>query len=155
MRGRRQGIARAALGALVGRSLLGAACSSDGGDDGSAGSTSPPTDETTPDTTGTIDDVRLNELQVIGSHNSYHLAPDGGIAEGLAGLAPAFWETIDTTRRDAALASGAQYVSTDFYVERPELGTGFVVRLPGGAVVRCNPVTASDRCVDADLPGGL
>lgn len=60
----------------------------------------------------------------------------------------------DTTRRDAALASGAHFVSTDFYVERPELGTGFVVRLPGGAVVRCNPVTASDRCVDAELAEG-
>jgi hypothetical protein len=62
--------------------------------------------------------------------------------------------TGDTTRRDAALASGAQYVSTDFYTERPEFGTGFVVALPGGAVLRCSPVTASDRCVDAELTEG-
>ena len=57
----------------------------------------------------------------------------------------------DTTRRDAALASGAQYVSTDFYAERPEFGSGYSVALPGGAVVRCSPVTADERCDDADL----
>jgi hypothetical protein len=62
--------------------------------------------------------------------------------------------TGDTTRRDAALASGAQYISTDFYAERPEFGTGFVVALPDGVVVRCSPVTATDRCRAADLGGG-
>jgi hypothetical protein len=57
----------------------------------------------------------------------------------------------DVTRRDAALESGAQYLSTDFYVEREEFGTGYVVALPGGAVVRCSPVTASAACVDDEL----
>lgn len=56
----------------------------------------------------------------------------------------------DTSLRDAALASGAQYVSTDYYVEDPELGTGFVVRIPAvpGAVTgaRCNPVNAPPDC---------
>jgi hypothetical protein len=59
----------------------------------------------------------------------------------------------DTTRLDAALASGAQYLSTDFYRERTEFGTGFVVALPDGVVVRCSPVTATARCVTADLVG--
>lgn len=59
--------------------------------------------------------------------------------------------TGDTSRRDAALASGAQYVSTDFYVERPEFGTGFSVGLPGDAVARCSPVTATDACTDDEL----
>ena len=54
----------------------------------------------------------------------------------------------DTAMRDAALAGGAQYVSTDVY---EDVGRGFVVRLPGDAVVRCNPVTASDLCVNAEL----
>lgn len=62
--------------------------------------------------------------------------------------------TGDTTRRDAALASGAQYVSTDFYAERAEFGTGFVVALPDGVVVRCSPVTGTDRCRSADLSNG-
>jgi hypothetical protein len=54
----------------------------------------------------------------------------------------------DTTRRDAALASGAQYVSTDVY---EDVGRGFVVRLPGEVAVRCNPVTRTELCVDAEL----
>jgi hypothetical protein len=54
----------------------------------------------------------------------------------------------DASRRDAALASGAQYVSTDVY---DDVGRGFVVRLPGDVVVRCSPVTATDVCVDAEL----
>jgi hypothetical protein len=54
----------------------------------------------------------------------------------------------DILRRDAALASGAQYVSTDVY---NDVGRGFVVRLPGDVVVRCNPVTRSDLCIDAEL----
>jgi hypothetical protein len=62
--------------------------------------------------------------------------------------------TGDTTQRDAALASGAQYVSTDFYAERPEFGTGYVVVLPGGAVLRCSPVAASSACDDEALGGG-
>lgn len=59
--------------------------------------------------------------------------------------------TGDTSLRDAALASGAQYVSTDFYREREEFGTGYVVALPGGVAARCDPVTATVACVDGDL----
>lgn len=59
--------------------------------------------------------------------------------------------TNDTTRRDAALASGAQYVSTDYPVPDPAIGTGYVVEIPGGGVARCNPVSADANCVDARL----
>ena len=59
----------------------------------------------------------------------------------------------DVTRRDAALASGAQYVSTDHYAESQDPGTGFLVRLPGDVVVRCSPVTADERCSDEALTG--
>lgn len=57
----------------------------------------------------------------------------------------------DTTRRDAAFLSGAQYLSTDFYVVDPEVGTDYVVVLPGGGelddgAVRCNPVNAPVAC---------
>lgn len=56
--------------------------------------------------------------------------------------------TGDTSQRDAALASGAQWVSTDYPVPgiAARFGTGYVAQLPGGATVRCNPVTAPARC---------
>jgi len=52
----------------------------------------------------------------------------------------------DTARRDAALRSGAQYLSTDHYVVDERLGTGYVVDLPGEGAARCNPVNAPARC---------
>ena len=59
--------------------------------------------------------------------------------------------TGDTTRREAAFASGAQFVSTDY----PEPGPAarYVARLPGASQLpaRCNPVTAPPGCVDAWL----
>ena len=58
--------------------------------------------------------------------------------------------TNDTTQREAALASGAQYVSTD-YLRPDERFSDYVVRLPGGAVARCNPVAENDDCDDEDL----
>ena len=54
----------------------------------------------------------------------------------------------DSTQRRAALASGAQLISTDF----PEVGmsarydSDFVVALPEGGPARCNPVNAPGRC---------
>lgn len=59
----------------------------------------------------------------------------------------------DVTRLEAALASGAQYLSTDHYAESQDPGTGFLVRLPGDVVVRCSPVTADERCSDEALTG--
>ena len=50
----------------------------------------------------------------------------------------------DVDRRDAAFASGAQYVSTDYYRPDPRFTTGYEVALPGGVRVRCNPVRRSD-----------
>ena len=46
----------------------------------------------------------------------------------------------DTRRRDAALDSGAQMVSTDYYLPDKRFGKGYSVQLPGGGVARCNPV---------------
>jgi hypothetical protein len=54
--------------------------------------------------------------------------------------------TGDTTRRDAALASGAHYVSTDYEFPDDRFGTDYVVDLPGDGAARCNPVTAPRRC---------
>lgn len=59
--------------------------------------------------------------------------------------------TGDTSRRVAAFASGAQYLSTDYYVPDEVLGYDFVVDLPGEAPARCNPVNAPAGC---DLSAG-
>lgn len=45
----------------------------------------------------------------------------------------------ETARREAAFASGAHVVSTDYYEANPAFGTGYEVALPGGSVARCNP----------------
>lgn len=50
----------------------------------------------------------------------------------------------DTSLRDAGLASGAQFLSTDFPVAYAD--TGYVVTMPGGTPSRCNPVTAPAEC---------
>lgn len=52
----------------------------------------------------------------------------------------------DTTRREAAFASGANVISTDFPMGSPHPDTGYVVEIPGGGAVRCNPVSAPGEC---------
>ena len=53
----------------------------------------------------------------------------------------------DTQRRDAALASGAQFVSTDFPVPSTKPGfTDYFVEIPNGSPARCNPVTGPSGC---------
>ncbi|MFK3650903.1 phosphatidylinositol-specific phospholipase C1-like protein [Lysobacter enzymogenes] len=51
----------------------------------------------------------------------------------------------DPRRREAAFASGAQYISTDY--PKPDLRFGrYRVTFPRSEVVRCNPVRAQGRC---------
>ncbi|MGA9278044.1 Ca2+-dependent phosphoinositide-specific phospholipase C [Ilumatobacter sp.] len=52
----------------------------------------------------------------------------------------------DTAKLDAALAGGAQYLSTDYYEPSTYFDSPYVVMLPGGAIARCNPVTAPASC---------
>lgn len=59
--------------------------------------------------------------------------------------------TGDTTQRDAALASGAQFVSTDYPVPNPDFGTGYFVEIPGGTPARCNPISAPPDCTSLDI----
>jgi len=53
----------------------------------------------------------------------------------------------DTTRRDSAFRSAAQYVSTD-YPEPSPFGSGYIARLPGAdrLAARRHPVTAPVGC---------
>jgi hypothetical protein len=59
--------------------------------------------------------------------------------------------TGDTTARDAALRSGAQWISTDYPVPDPRFGTGYFVEIPGGTPARCNPVNAPPECTSEDI----
>lgn len=56
----------------------------------------------------------------------------------------------DPTRRDKALASGAQFVSTDFAEPNPEF-SDYHVRLPDNAVARINPVSGHRASSSIDL----
>jgi hypothetical protein len=58
--------------------------------------------------------------------------------------------TGDTTMREAAWASGAQFVSTDYVFPDDRFGTGYVVAPPGDPA-RCNPVSARPSCARAHL----
>lgn len=54
----------------------------------------------------------------------------------------------DTRRRDAAFASGAQAISTDYYLPTNLFGNDYRVTIAGG--LRCNPVNAPTEC-EAEL----
>src|SRR4029077_20349519 len=54
----------------------------------------------------------------------------------------------DTSRREIALASGAQLLSTDYPASEPSQWTPYSVSLPGGAVARCNPVNGPPSCTN-------
>lgn len=53
----------------------------------------------------------------------------------------------DVTRRSAAFASGAQYVSTDYLWADPRF-PGYEVRLTGAGAAICNPLRTENRCDD-------
>jgi Phosphoinositide phospholipase C, Ca2+-dependent len=56
----------------------------------------------------------------------------------------------DVTRRDLALRSGAQIVSTDFEVPVPTISE-YVVTIPDGTPARCDPVNAPKNCRPSDV----
>ncbi len=49
-----------------------------------------------------LDDLRLNQVQVIGTHNSYHIAPSPGVLKVIATLNPNQAESLDYTHRPLA-----------------------------------------------------
>ncbi len=56
----------------------------------------------------------------------------------------------DTSRRDKALSSGAQFISTDYPEPRAEFST-YQVHLPGKATARANPINADASQAATDL----
>ena len=57
----------------------------------------------------------------------------------------------DTCRRDMALKSGAQIVSTDYPQSEPGRWSGYFVALSNGEPARCNPIVGPADCVDSML----
>jgi hypothetical protein len=55
----------------------------------------------------------------------------------------------DYTKAEAALASGAHFISTDWPAPHPD--TGYVVAMPGGTPSRCNPLTATADCLPSEI----
>jgi hypothetical protein len=52
----------------------------------------------------------------------------------------------DMEMRDAAMASGAQILSSDYYFNEKASWTGFSVSFPKGEVARCNPAVGPPTC---------
>lgn len=59
-------------------------------------------------------------------------------------------KAADASRRDSALRRGAHMLSTDYPFDY-RAASGYSVKLPGGVTARCNPVSATPACRDADL----
>ena len=74
------------------------------------------------------------------------LVRSGYLVRILADIETAEARRGDGSRRDAALASGAQFVSTDFPEAVGVATGGYLVRFADGSRMRCNPVTASANC---------
>jgi len=51
-----------------------------------------------------------------------------------------------TLRRDEALASGAQLISTDYPASEPAAWTGYSVSFAQGSMARCNPINQPPAC---------
>jgi Phosphoinositide phospholipase C, Ca2+-dependent len=78
------------------------------------------------------------------------------VAEGFVVRTRADADTVEartnnTTPRDMALESGAQWVSTDYPVPDPVFGTGYMVEIPTGMPARCNPISAPAECASLDI----
>ncbi|MEM6632410.1 MAG: phosphatidylinositol-specific phospholipase C1-like protein [Bacteroidota bacterium] len=46
----------------------------------------------------------------------------------------------DYSRFEAALSSGAHYITTDYYVPNPAFGTDYQISFPAGKIALCNPL---------------
>lgn len=92
--------------------------------------------------------VKLNDP--IGSQQQIHDAVAAGYVVRTRADSDTFEARAnDTTRRDAALASGAQWVSSDFPVPGRAYGQPYFVSIPGGTPARCNPVSSPPWCTSA------
>ena len=76
---------------------------------------------------------------------------DGYVVRTRADADTAQARSGDTTVLEAALDSGAQWISTDYPVSDERLGTSYVAAIPGGTPGRCNPLVAPPACRSEDV----
>lgn len=89
--------------------------------------------------------IKMNDVTDVGDQIKTYTA-DGFLVRTRSDVPTIEARSGDTTRRDLALESGAQFVSTD-YPEVSPFGSGYKVELPGASdVARCNPVSAPESC---------
>ncbi len=80
------------------------------------------------------------------------LVHDGFLVRTRADADTAEARRDDPSRREKALASGAQYISTDYPEPRPEF-SGYRVALPGGVAARADPVNGDPSRAGPDPEG--
>ena len=89
--------------------------------------------------------IKMNDVTDVGDQIKTYTA-DGFLVRTRSDVPTVEARSGDTTRRDLALKSGAQFISTDYPEESP-FGSGYIVELPGTkSVARCNPVSAPQSC---------
>ena len=97
--------------------------------------------------------IKRNEPRGTNTAQIQELVRQGYLVRTRSDLPLSTVRSGDRTMLEAALASGAHVISTDF----PEpgmserYGTDYVAELPNGAPARCNPVSARLNCFDARL----
>ena len=95
--------------------------------------------------------VKANDPKGLNGQRIQQLVRDGYVVRTRADADTKEARTGDTSTRDAALASGAQWVSTDYPTISDNIfGTPYFAAIPGGTVARCNPVNAPAGC-ESDL----
>jgi hypothetical protein len=98
------------------------------------------------------DDVRLNQIQVIGSHNSYHVEPAPGVAAVIAGANPEAAESLQYTHPPLAeqfQERGIRQIELDVFAD-PEGG-----RFADPGIRKLAALTGKDVGPDPDPDGKL
>lgn len=98
------------------------------------------------------DDVRLNQIQVIGSHNSYHVEPAPGVAAVIAGANPRGAESLQYTHPplpEQFEERGIRQIELDVFAD-PDGG-----RFADPAVRKLAALTGKDVGPDPDEGGKL
>jgi hypothetical protein len=83
------------------------------------------------------------------------LVADGYVVRTRSDVPTVQARTGDTSRLQAALASGAQWVSTDYPVPGSSPFSDYFAAVPGGNPARCNPVNTGPRCFSGLLETGV
>ncbi len=95
--------------------------------------------------------VEMNDPNGANLEQIQRLVRDGYIVRSRADGDTVEARSNDTHSRDDAIASGAQYVSTDYPAPDKSPWTPYVVTLPGDLPWRCDPVNTGSACVSTAL----